>query len=70
MLDLIAQGHKREGELYLPIFSIISEHLWKLFELHIWNEVETKLIAEIIKKTQYFYVENQLWPNWCVKTMT
>ena len=33
-------------------------------------ETEVKVIAEILKETQYFYMENYLWPNGGVKTMT
>jgi len=33
-------------------------------------EIEAKVIAEIVKKTQYFYVENHLWPNGGIKTAT
>ena len=33
-------------------------------------ETETKVIAEIVKETQYFYVKNHLWAKGGVKTMT
>jgi len=38
--------------------------------MRVFCETETKVIAEIVKGTQYFYVKNHLWPNGCVKTMT
>jgi len=60
----INRTRTQEGsELYLSTILIVLEHSCKLFGLSVWSEVETKLIAEIIKETQYFYVENHLWPN-------
>jgi len=63
MLEGIAQGHKMGGALRQPNFLIVSKHSGKLFRLSVWSEAETKLIAEIIKETQYFDVKNHLWPK-------
>jgi len=38
--------------------------------MHVLCEIETKVIAEIVKGAQYFYVKNYLWRNGGVKTMT
>ena len=46
VLDLFAQGHKRDGESCLQIFSIVSEHLWDLFGMGVWTHIEITTIAE------------------------
>jgi len=38
--------------------------------MRVFCEIETKVIAEMVKGTQYFYVKNHLWPNGGVKTTT
>jgi len=49
---------------------LLLEHSWELIGMRVLCETEAKVIAEIIKETQYFYMENHLWPNGDVKTTT
>ena len=70
MLDLLTQGRKRGGELCLLGFRFIQKHKSELFAMRVCSKEKTSIIAEIVKKTQYFYMEKHLHPNWGVKTTT
>jgi len=66
VVNIVRFTHTRTqegGELCLPVFSIFSKHSSELFRTHVCSKAETSIISKTVKETQYFYMENHLWPN-------